>query len=301
MAIAQYKTGNLVGNFEGSSSFPKDNACRCASSCLTRAQPGSMVLSTMPDRFVLEICVESVEHAVAAARGGAHRIELCSDLPSGGITPSAGLMQTARRHLSIPIHVLIRPRAGDFCYSDHELEIMRDDIQAAKRFGMDGVVLGILQANSRVDIGRTKALVELAHPLPVTYHRAFDASGNLEASLEDVIQTGASRILTSGGEPRAADALSTLARLVQAARGRILLMPCGGIDSENVVRIVRTTLAQEFHTSVGASRPASTSGGNGLSLGAGASLSRLQSDMFEEQVAKLVSLLGNVSHDEWVR
>jgi len=260
----------------------------------------------MPRQLALEICVESVEHAVAAERGGAHRIELCSDLPSGGITPSAGLMQTVRRHVSVPIHVLIRPRAGDFCYSDHELEIMRDDIHASKRFGMDGVVLGILHENTRVDIERTKALVELAHPLPVTFHRAFDASGNLEAALEEVIQTGASRILTSGGEPRAADALSTLARLVQAAKWRILLMPCGGIDSENVLRIVRTTLAQEFHTSVGASRSGSTnagstSRGNGLPQGTGPSLSRLQSPIFEEQVAKLVSLLGNVSDDEWVR
>jgi copper homeostasis protein len=248
--------------------------------------------------LALEICVESVEHAVAAERGGAHRIELCSDLSSGGITPSAGLMQTVRRHVRIPVHVLIRPRAGDFCYSDHELEIMRDDIQAAKRFGMDGVVLGILHDNTRIDVGSTKALVELAHPLPVTFHRAFDASGNLEASLEEVIQTGASRILTSGGEPRAADALSILARLVQAASGRILLMPCGGIDSENVVRIVRTTLAQEFHTSVGASRSGSTSSGNGKPSGTSASLSRLQSPLFEEQVAKLVSLLGDVSYDE---
>jgi copper homeostasis protein len=252
----------------------------------------------MPNRFVLEICVESVEHAIAAERGGAQRIELCSDLSSGGITPSAGLMQTVRRHVRAPIHVLIRPRAGEFCYSDHELEIMRDDIHAAKQFGMDGVVLGILHKNTRVDIERTKALVELARPLPVTFHRAFDASGDLETSLEEVIRTGASRILTSGGKPRAADALSTLARLVQAARGRILLMPCGGIDSENVVSIVRTTLAQEFHSSLGASRSDSTSGGNGSPDGTGASLSRLQSPLFEEQVAKLVSLLGNVSHDD---
>ena len=186
-------------------------------------------------------------------------------------------MQTVRRHVRAPIHVLIRPRAGEFCYSDHEFEIMRDDIHAAKQFGMDGVVLGILHKNTRVDIERTKALVELARPLPVTFHRAFDASGDLETSLEEVIRTGASRILTSGGKPRAADALSTLARLVQAARGRILLMPCGGIDSENVVSIVRTTLAQEFHSSLGASRSDSTSGGNGSPDGTGASLSRLQS------------------------
>jgi copper homeostasis protein len=255
----------------------------------------------MPNRFVLEICVESVEHAVAAERGGAHRLELCSDLPSGGTTPSAGLMKTARRHVRVPIHVLIRPRAGDFCYSDHELEIMRNDILAAKQFGMDGVVLGILREDTCVDVERTQALVKLAHPLPVTFHRAFDVTGNLETSLEEVIQTGASRILTSGGEPRAADALPTLARLVQAAKGRILLMPCGGIDSENVERIIRATSAREFHTSVGASRPGSTSGGNGMPNGTGALLPRFPSPMFEEQVARLVGLLDNVSHDDRVR
>ena len=180
--------------------------------------------------------MESVDHAVAAERGGAHRLELCSDLSSGGITPSAGLMQTARRYAKVPIHVLIRPRPGDFCYSDRELEIMRCDIQTAKQLGMDGIVLGVLHANNRVDIAQTKALVQLARPLPVTFHRAFDTSPSLETSLEDVIQTGASRILTSGGASSAMEAVSTLARLVQLSRGRILVMPCGGINPENVVQ-----------------------------------------------------------------
>lgn len=250
----------------------------------------------MQNGFVLEICVESVDHAVAAERGGANRIELCGDLSSGGVTPSAGFMQTVRRHVCIPIHVMIRPRAGDFCYSDHELEIMRNDVKAAKRFGMDGVVLGILQGSHRVDIERTKALVELAHPLPVTFHRAFDASGNLETSLEEVIQTGASRILTSGGQPRATDTLPTLARLVQAARGRILLMPCGGINSDNVVRIVRTTSAQEIHSSAGTSRSGLMSSGDGVPDSKHPDGSNLQSGVFEKRVAQLVSLLGSVSH-----
>lgn len=254
----------------------------------------------MPNHFVLEICVESVDHAVAAERGGAHRIELCSDLSSGGITPSAGLMQTARRHVHVPIHALIRPRAGDFCYSDHEFEIMRNDIHAAKHFGINGVVLGILHNNGRVDVERTKTLVELARPLPVTFHRAFDASGNLETLLEDVIQTGASRILTSGGKPRATDALATLARLAQAASGRILLMPCGGINSKNVVRIVRTTFAHEFHTSVGTSHPGSTSKAHSLSHGNNVNCPGRQSELFEQKVAKLVGLLGSIFQNECV-
>src|SRR6202041_979873 len=207
----------------------------------------------MPSYCSLEICVESVEYAVAAERGGADRIELCSDLSSGGITPSAGFMQTARRHVSVPIHILIRPRAGDFCYSDHELETMRDDIHAAKQVGADGLVFGILHENNSVDVERTKMLVEFAHPLPVTFHRAFDLAENRTAALEDVIHTGASRILTSGGEQRATDALLILTHLMQAAKNRILIMPCGGINSANIERVVRTQLAREIRTSVGTS------------------------------------------------
>ena len=241
----------------------------------------------MSNRFLLEVCVQSVDYAVAAERGGAQRIELCSDLSSGGVTPSAGLMQTARRHVRLPIHALIRPRAGDFCYSERELEIMRDDIGAAKQLGMDGVVLGILKESARIDIERTKALVELAHPLPVTFHRAFDASKNLEASLEEVIQTGASRLLTSGGEARAVDALPLLARLVQAAEGRILLMPCGRIRSENIARIVRATKVQEFHSSVGISSAGQAAGlGNGNENGFSPDAAA-----FERRVRELVSVL----------
>jgi copper homeostasis protein len=255
----------------------------------------------MPNRPVLEICVESVDYAVAAERGGAHRIELCTDLSCGGITPSAALMQTVRRRVRVPIHVLIRPRAGDFRYSDHEFEIMRRDILAAKQFGMDGVALGILQENARVDIGRTRAVVELAQPLSVTFHRAFDASHNLEMSLEEVIQTGASRILTSAGQPCAMDGLQTLARLVQAAKERILIMLCGGIDSDNVLHIVRTTLAQEIHSSAGTSNPNSGGNGGDVSQRSNESDTSLPSDIFEQKVAKLVSLLRDVSHDECLR
>jgi copper homeostasis protein len=255
----------------------------------------------MTNRPVLEICVESVDHAGAAERGGADRIELCTDLSCGGITPSPALMQTARRRVRMPIHVLIRPRAGNFRYSDREFEIMRTEILAAKLLGMDGVVFGILQENAHVDIERTKALVELSHPLPVTFHRAFDASHNLEASLEEVIQTGASRILTSAGQPRATDGLQTLGRLIQAAKKRIVIMPCGGIDSDNILHIVRTALAQEVHSSAGTSNPNSGGSGSDLSQGSNQAGRSQPSELFEQKVAKLVSLLGDVTQDERVR
>jgi copper homeostasis protein len=250
----------------------------------------------MSNRLVLEICVESVDHAVAAERGGAQRIELCSDLPSGGITPSAGLMQTARRQVRIPIHVLIRPRPGDFCYSDSEYEIMRNDILAAKQFRMDGVVLGLLHPNTLVDVERTTALVELARPLPVTFHRAFDDTENLETALEEVIRTGATRILTSGGKPRASDALPILARLIQAASDRIILMPGGGINSENIVHIIRQTRAQEIHTSAGTSTPDLTGSGD-VSAEDDATNPSLPFRWFEQKVAKLVNLLGSVEQN----
>jgi len=252
----------------------------------------------MSNRCVLEICVESVDHAVAAERGGADRIELCSDLPSGGITPSAGLMRTARRQVEIPVHVLIRPRPGDFFYSGSEYEIMRDDILAAKELGMDGVVLGLLQRNTLVDVERTRALVELARPLPVTFHRAFDVCENSEVALEEVIQTGASRILTSGGEARATDALLALARLVQAAQDRIVLMPCGGINFENIVEVVRTTLAREVHTSAGTSSPDVAGNGKNTSTSSDTTSSIPPVASFENKVATLIRLLSNVPNDE---
>ena len=177
---------------------------------------------------------------------------------------------------------------------------MRNDIVAAKNLNMDGVVLGVLHEDARIDVERTKALVELARPLPVTFHRAFDTSQNMEASLEDVIKTGASRILTSGGQARAIDAIAVLARLVRLSRERILIMPCGGVNSENVVKIIQTTLAQEVHSSAGASNPESAGNGGGLPQGNNQAASSLHSGQFEQKVATLVSLLGSVPHDERV-
>ena len=257
----------------------------------------------MSNRFCLEVCVESVDHARAAERGGADRIELCTDLSSGGITPSLGFMQTVRRHVQIPIHALIRPRPGDFCYSGPEFEIMRDDVLAAKQCGMNGVVLGILHPNTRVDLDRSRTLVELARPLPVTFHRAFDESTHADTALEEVIQTGASRILTSGGKSQATDGLSTLTHLVQIARGRIVIMPCGGINYENVTRIIQVTSAREIHTSLGAS----DSSGNGRfrPTGDGNDSDSLQSSDFapilQQRVSRLVGLIGSISRSEPVR
>jgi copper homeostasis protein len=199
-------------------------------------------------RFVLEISVESVERAAAAARGGADRIELCAQLAVGGITPREELMRAARAAVQVPIFAMIRPRAGDFVYSAKEFADMRASIELAKGLEGDGVVLGLLTADGLVDVARTRDLVETAKPLPVTFHRAFDECADQLAALEDVIQTGAKRILTSGGGASAAAGAEMLARLVAAAGERITILPGAGIHTGNIAEVVRTTGAREFHS-----------------------------------------------------
>ena len=192
--------------------------------------------------------MESAEAAVAAQGGGADRIELCAKLSVGGLTPSAELMRAVRKQIQLPIFGMIRPRAGDFVYSEAEFEMMREQIDAAKRFGMDGVVLGILRADRRVDVKRTRELVELAQPLPVTFHRAFDESVDLQGSLKDVISTGAKRILTSGGAPNVAEGTAMLRELVRVAGDRIIIVPGAGLNASNIERVVNQTGAREFHS-----------------------------------------------------
>lgn len=211
----------------------------------------------MKRRYVLEISVESVQAAMAAERGGADRIELCSNLREGGTTPGAELRRAARARLHVPIFSMIRPRAGDFVYSESEFEEMVREIAAAKECGMDGVVLGMLDAQGSVDVRRTMQLVELARPLPVTFHRAFDACVDLRQALEDVIKTGAARLLTSGGKPTAPEALELLAELVGEAGERIVVMPGSGIHAGNIREVVRTTRAREYHAGLSsvAARP----------------------------------------------
>lgn len=197
----------------------------------------------------LEVCIDSVESAIAAERGGAKRVELCSDLLEGGITPGAGLIASVRSHIAIDLFVMIRPRGGDFYYTDLEFDVMRAEIAHARELGADGFVLGLLDQQGRIDVPRTRELIEIARPLPVTFHRAVDMTPDLLAALEDIIATGATRVLTSGGALSAPLGIAEIARMVQAAHGRIAIMPGGGITPENIAAIADATGATEFHSS----------------------------------------------------
>jgi copper homeostasis protein len=196
---------------------------------------------------VLEVCVESVEGALAAQEAGADRVELCANLLEGGTTPSAGSIQLARRRLQIGLQVMIRPRGGDFCYSAAELEIMKLDIDAASRAGADGVVFGILTKDGGVDEARTRDLVSQARPMTCTFHRAFDMSRDPYESLEALTRLGIDRILTSGQESSALEGLDLISELVGRAGDRIIIMPGGGIHERNFEKIARESGARELH------------------------------------------------------
>lgn len=197
----------------------------------------------------VEICVDSAAGAFAAERGGADRVELCDNLLEGGTTPSAGCIKVARRGLKIGLQVIIRPRGGDFLYSQDELEIMREDIRTAKDLGADGVVLGCLTTEGDIDHMHVEEFIGLARPLNVTFHRAFDMCRDPQKALEELIALGVHRVLTSGQEASCLEGLDLIAALQRQASGRIILMPGGGLTPRNIAKIVAATGVSEVHLS----------------------------------------------------
>ena len=197
--------------------------------------------------YKLEICVDSIESALNAQLAGADRIELCDNLIEGGTTPSYGTIISARSNLNIMLHVIIRPRGGDFLYTDTEYDVMRRDIEVCGESGADGIVTGILTADGKIDIDRTASLVEFARPMSVTFHRAFDMCADLVKGLESIIQSGADRLLTSGQKKTAIEGSDLINKLIKQAQGRIIIMPGSGIDDHNIASIAKATGASEYH------------------------------------------------------
>ena len=197
--------------------------------------------------MIVEICVDSVSGVRAAKAAGAQRVELCADLIEGGITPSLGMIRQARALSDIRLHVMIRPRGGDFLFNDDEFAIMKTDIELAKRERADGVVIGLLKAGGTVDADRVGELTALARPMAVTFHRAFDMTPNPLQALETLIGLGIDRVLTSGQEASVLEGLPLIAFLMKEAGGRIIVMPGGGITARNIERIVEAANPQEIH------------------------------------------------------
>jgi copper homeostasis protein len=197
--------------------------------------------------FKLEICVDSLESAINAQTAGADRVELCSNLAEGGTTPGLGTIVSVRNNLSIDLNVIIRPRGSDFLYTDSEFDIMRRDIDVCGEAGADGIVIGILLTDGNIDTDRIVRLIEIARPMSVTFHRAFDMCLDPVKGLNDIISTGADRVLTSGQKKEATEGAKIIESLVKQANNRIIIMPGGGINESNISWLAGTTGAREFH------------------------------------------------------
>ena len=196
----------------------------------------------------LEICVGSWDSAMAAQLGGADRIELCDNLAEGGTTPSYGMLLKCQKTLQIPFFPIIRPRGGDFYFSNDEFEIMKEDVIACKDLGCKGIVIGILRKDGSIDTERCAQLIDLAGGLEITFHRAFDRCSDLKKGLEDIIGLGCHRVLTSGGKENAFEGLELLKSLIIQAGSRISIMPGSGVNEQNLAQIALESGAHEFHT-----------------------------------------------------
>ncbi len=199
--------------------------------------------------IILEIAVFSVEAALNAIKFGANRIEFCENPSEGGTTPSYGSLKTLIQKTKIPVFPIIRPRGGDFLYTNTEFECIKADLLMVKELGFPGAVIGLLNADGSIDVKRTKELVQLAHPMEITFHRAFDRCNNPIKGLEDIIVTGCKRILTSGQVPNVSDALPLITALISKASGRIIILPGSGVRANNAREIIDVTGAIEIHSS----------------------------------------------------
>lgn len=199
--------------------------------------------------ILLEACVNSVESAIAAELGGADRVELCDNLFEGGTTPSAASIELARKNISIDLNVIIRPRGGDFCYTDMEFSMMKKNIEISKQLGVKGIVIGLLLKNGDIDTKRTKELIEIASPMSVNFHRAFDMCRDPIKALNDLIDLKIDRLLTSGLKNTAMEGVDIIKELIEFAGDKIIIMPGSGINEDNILQMIQYTNAKEYHVS----------------------------------------------------
>ena len=204
----------------------------------------------MPSNFIIEIASSDLETTRNAVEGGADRIELCANLAEGGTTSSPGILKKCRELFSVQLYPIIRPRGGDFLYTNDEIETMMTDIRFCKQLGFDGVVIGLLNADGSIDLQHTAAMIELAYPMEVTFHRAFDRCQDPFEAMEQLINIGCDRILTSGQMPVVDQGIELLAKLNEAADERIIIMPGSGVRKDNIRQLQETTGCREFHSSL---------------------------------------------------
>jgi copper homeostasis protein len=211
----------------------------------------------MPDytKYIIEIATSDFATTKSAVEGGADRIELCANLAEGGTTPSYGTIKQCREAFTVSLYPIIRPRGGDFLYTKDEFEIMLQDVKLCKQIGCDGIVIGLLNMDGTIDIVRTEALIEAAYPLGVTFHRAFDRCKNPLEALEQLIEIGCERILTSGQQPSVVDGVEIVAELNKKADERIIIMPGSGVRKENIKMLAEKTGCLEFHSSLRGKKP----------------------------------------------
>lgn len=206
-------------------------------------------------KHIIEIACNDFATAKAAADGGADRLELCSALSEGGITPSFGILNQCREQISIPVFPIIRPRGGDFLYTNDEYNIIKKEVQVCKELGFDGIVIGFLRKDGSIDTEKTKKVVDLAYPLEVTFHRAFDRCNDPLQALEEIIEAGCQRILTSGQQLKAMEGAALIKTLVDVADNRIIIMPGSGVHPSNIKQLAEQTGAVEFHASLRTTSP----------------------------------------------
>lgn len=244
----------------------------------------------MPEKFIIEIATSDLETTRSAVQGGADRIELCANLAEGGTTSSPGILKKCRELFSVQLFPIIRPRGGDFLYSREEIECMLADIRFCKELGFDGVVIGSLDHQGNIDKVVTARMVELAYPMNVTFHRAFDRCRDPFEALEQLIEIGCERILTSGQMPTVDEGIELLARLNEAAAGRIIIMPGSGVRKDNIRALQEKTGCVEFHSSL---RKKKRSGMNFIHPGfAGSEESYSNNDIDPEDVRALRKALA---------